>query len=149
MKVFLDTSGLFAMLVKNDGMHLRGRATFERLVELGAEFCTTSYVLLETLALLQARVGLDAARLFHHQFLPIIDVHYVTEELHEKAFRRLELRGRRELSLVDCASFVYMEEARVSRVLAYDKHFAEEGFTLYETPDDVDGKDTGRWIKST
>ncbi len=138
MKVFLDTSGLFALFVRNDYMHVRARATFECLMGKGAEFCITSYILLETVALLQARVGLTAARRFHHEFLPILKIHWVDEKLHEKAFRRLELRAKRDLSLVDCASFVWMEEAGVSYALTYDKHFSQEGFSVLGTPDDVE-----------
>lgn len=137
MKVFLDTSGLFAVLVRNDYMHVRARATFECLVEKNSVLLTTSYVLLETSALLQARVGLEAARRFQHEFSTLFNVHWVDEKLHEKAFRRLELRGKREISLVDCTSFVYMEDNRISRVFTYDKHFSEEGFVILGTQQDV------------
>lgn len=137
MNVFVDTSALFAMLVKNDYMHVRARATFEALSVQNTEFHITSYVLLEILALLQTRVRLDAARLFHHEFLPILKVHWVNEQLHEKAFRRLELRGKREISLVDCTGFIWMEENNVSYVLTYDRYYADEGFTILGHPDDL------------
>ena len=137
MIVFVDTSALFAVLVRNDYMHVRAAKTFERLIENGVELHTTSYVLLETVALLQARVGLDAARLFQHEFATILKIHWVDQSLHEKAFRRLELRGRREVSLVDNTSFVYMEEQGLSSAFAYDEHFSAEGFTVLGVPDDV------------
>jgi len=137
MRVFLDTSGLFAVLVRNDYMHVRARETLECLLEGKATLLTTSYVLLETGAILQARVGLEAARAFHHEFSTLLKVHWVDERLHEKAFRRLELRNRREISLVDCASFVYMEDNGLSYALAYDKHFSDEGFVVLGTPKDV------------
>lgn len=140
MRVFLDTSALFAVLVRNDCMHARARGTFEKLVGQGAELATTSYVVLEVVALLQARVGLDAARLFHHEFLPLVRVAWVDETLHERAFRRLEMRGRRDLSLVDCLSFVWMEDEGLTQVFAYDRHFADEGFTTLETANDVAGQ---------
>ncbi len=137
MKVFVDTSAFFATLVRNDYMHVRARETFERLIGWPVELHTTSYVVLETIALLQARVGLDAARSFQHEFLSIVKVCWVDQSLHEKAFRRLELRGRREISLVDCTSFVWMEESGVARAFAYDEHFSAEGFTVYGAPDSV------------
>lgn len=137
MKVFVDTSALFAVLVKNDYMHVRAGKTFERLLSLSAELHTTSYVLLESVSMLQARVSLEAARRFQHEFLTAVKVHWVDQSLHEKAFRRLELRNSREISLVDCTSFVYMEDARISHAFAYDEHFAEEGFTVFGKPEDV------------
>jgi predicted nucleic acid-binding protein len=135
MKVFVDTSALFATLVRNDYMHVRARETFQRLVEQSAELYTTSYVVLETIALLQARVGLDAARSFQHEFLSIFKVCWVDQSLHDKAFRRLELRARREISLVDCTSFVWMEESGITHAFAYDEHFTAEGFKLHGQPD--------------
>ncbi|MBF0500089.1 MAG: PIN domain-containing protein [Candidatus Riflebacteria bacterium] len=137
MRVFFDTSGFFAILVRNDCMHVRARETFEYLVEQKAALFTTSYVLLETTALLQARVGLEAAQRFQHEFATILKIHWVDERLHEKAFRRLELRGRREISLVDCASFVYMEDTGIAHVFAYDNHFSDEGFVVFGTAKDV------------
>ena len=100
MRVFADTSGLFAALVRNDWMHLRAKATMTQLLEKGAEIHLTSYVLIETMALLQARVGLKAARQFEHVFRPLLRIHWVDESLHDRAFRRLELRGSRGVSLV-------------------------------------------------
>jgi predicted nucleic acid-binding protein len=137
MNVFLDTSALFATLVQNDYMHVRARETMECLLEQNATLLTTNYVLLEAIALLQARVGLESARRFHHEFVSILNIHWIDEKLHEKAFRRLELRGRREISLVDCTSFVYMEDTGIPHAFAYDKHFSEEGFVVFGTPKDV------------
>ncbi len=62
MKIFTDTSGLF----RNDVMHDPAKATLTALLETGTELHTTSYVLQETLALLQARISLDAAIRFEH-----------------------------------------------------------------------------------
>ncbi len=138
MKLFIDTSALFAVLVRNDYMNVRATASFKALVAHSANLCTTNYVLLETMALLQARVGLDAARRFHHDFVPALNVHWVDEKLHEKALRRLDLRGRRAVSLVDCTSFVWMEENALTHAFAYDEHFSEEGFVVIGTGADVE-----------
>ena len=138
MKIFVDTSGLFASLVKNDIMHAKAGPTMEKLLEEGAEIHVTSYVLLETMALLQARVGLEAASQFEHVLRPLLLVHWVDESLHEKAFKRLELRGTRGVSLVDCTSFVTMEDAGIRSVFAYDEHFTEEGFHLVGTQTELD-----------
>ncbi len=45
----------------------------------------------------------------------------------------LEERGRRDLSLVDCVSFVVMRERGVTTALAYDADFEREGFTTIES----------------
>jgi len=138
VKIYADTSGLFAALVKNDIMHAKAGPAMERLLEEGYEIHTTSYVLLETMALLQARVGLEAARQFENVLRPLLQVHWVDESLHEKAFKRLELRGTRGVSLVDCTSFVTMEDTGIRYVFAYDEHFSEEGFHLIKKQAELD-----------
>jgi len=137
MRVFADTSGLFALLVRNDNCHADARDAFTGMVERGVVFCTTNYVLLETSALLQSRVGLKAARRFQHEFVPLLEIAWVDAPLHAKAFRRLELRDRRNLSLVDCVSFVWMEETGVRHAFAYDRHFSAENVSLLSTLDEV------------
>ena len=136
--VFVDTSALFAALVRNDVMHAQAAATLDRLLELGVDLHASSYVLLETLAILQSRVGLDAARSVEHDLRPLFQITWIDESLHDRAFRRLEMRARRDVSLVDCASFVVMEEIGITAAFAYDADFAEEGFTTIGTPDDID-----------
>ncbi|NLI76565.1 MAG: PIN domain-containing protein [Candidatus Riflebacteria bacterium] len=138
MRVFVDTSALFAVLVENDAMAVRAGNTFRALLERNAEFHTTSYVLLETEALLQARVSLASARRFHHEFAPLLRIRWIDEMLHDRAFRRLELRNRRDISLVDSASFVFMEDAGITPAFAYDQHFAAEGFLPLRVPADLD-----------
>ena len=60
MNIFADTSGLFALLVKNDYMYLRAREIFNYLAKQNAQLVTSSFVLAETTALLQRRVGMEA-----------------------------------------------------------------------------------------
>ena len=132
MQVFADTSGLFAAMVRNDVNYSRASRGLSQILRSRDDIHTTSYVLLETLALLQARVGLEAARQFEQALRPLLTVTWVGETLHERAFRRLELRGRKSLSLVDCASFVVMEQTGIDVAFAFDSHFRDEGFELFE-----------------
>ena len=138
--VFVDTSGLFAALVRNDAMHEQAAATFHRLLELGVELYSSSYVLLETVAVLQVRVGLEAARRVERELRPLVRMTWIDETLHNRAFQRLELRGRRALSLVDCSSFVVMEEIGIRHAFTYDSDFTDEGFTSVGEPEQVDGE---------
>ena len=131
MRVFADTSGLFAALVRNDAHHEPARDRLERLLDADdVKIVTTSYVLLEVSALLQNRVGLDAAIRFDRDLRPVLQVVWVDEALHRRAMRRLELRRRRQVSLVDCASFVCMEDGGIQRAFAFDRHFIDEGFEV-------------------
>lgn len=137
MKIFIDTSAFFASLVRNDYMHVRAKATMARLVNEGAEMHATSYIWLETIALLHSRAGFDAARGFDEKLRPLVKIAWIDEPMHERAIRRLELKATHKVSLVDCASFVLMEETGIRNVFCYDDHFAKEGFVAVGTPADL------------
>lgn len=139
MRVFVDTSALFAALVANDRMHFEARPLMARLLDEGAGLITTCYVLVETCALLQARVGLPAVRDFERGFRPALEVLWVDETLHARALARLLGQERRRLSLVDCVSFAAMESLRLRTAFAYDEHFGAEGFRVLAAESDLRG----------
>ncbi|MBI5016788.1 MAG: PIN domain-containing protein [Deltaproteobacteria bacterium] len=137
MRVFADTSGLFAAVVRNDGEHPRARLVMERLLQQGAEIHTTSYVLLETLALLHSRVGREAAAEFDRILRPLLRVRWVDEALHARASRRFESHSDAKVSLVDCASFTAMEDEGLGACFGFDGHFTREGFRLLSAGEDL------------
>ncbi|MCK5651922.1 MAG: PIN domain-containing protein, partial [Gemmatimonadetes bacterium] len=83
--VFVDTSAILALLVPTDTAHARARESFQRLAAARAPLITSSYVMVETYALLQSRLGLEAVRAFRGEFAPLLDTLWVTEETHERA----------------------------------------------------------------
>ena len=62
MTVFVDTSALYAVLDRNDANHRSATATWEKLLSGRESLATTNYVLVETSALIQHRLGLHALR---------------------------------------------------------------------------------------
>ena len=129
-RVFVDTSALIALVVGSDQAHEEAREGFGRLRAERASLVTSSYVLVETYALLQNRIGLEAVRVFREAFAPLLDVLRVDEAVHERALDDLLVRAVRKLSLVDATSFALMRAHRVDRAFAFDAHFREEGYTL-------------------
>lgn len=91
---------------------------------------TTSYLLVETAALLQHRFGLDAVRDLEERIVPLLEVIWVTAELRRRALARLFSVNRRQLSLVDAVSFAIMEAEGLSDVLRLDADFTAQGFRL-------------------
>ncbi len=138
MKVCLDTSGLFAALVRNDKNHGPAGPLLRQLLSGNRRLIITGYVLQELIALLRSRVGLEAARSFEHSMRPLFDVYWVDEDLHNAAFRRMELRSSRRVSLADCSSFLIMERLGIELVFGFDRHFEQEGFRLLQSPDDLE-----------
>lgn len=129
-RVFIDTSAILALLIGSDKTHGQAKKAFDSLSARQAILTTTSYILVETYALLGRRVGLTAVTGFRKDFAALLDVIWIDGELHEKALDLLIQRSSRDLSLVDAASFVVMRQQRIDEAFAYDRHFSAEGFTL-------------------
>ncbi|MBA3344944.1 MAG: PIN domain-containing protein [Gemmatimonadales bacterium] len=130
MSLFVDTSALYAFLVRSDADHGAVATAFRSAAESGRRLVTTSYVLVETSALLQHRIGLDPVRDLEGRIGPLLQVIWVGEDLHRRALARLFRMNRRHVSLVDAVSFTVMEAEGVTDVLALDADFTAEGFRL-------------------
>lgn len=92
-------------------------------------FCN-NYILIEAFAILQNRFGMEAVRLFQDQVLPVFEVLWVSEELHQQAMSAFRTANRRNLSLADCVSFETIRQIGASRVFTFDPHFKEQGFEM-------------------
>ncbi|MCU0598492.1 MAG: PIN domain-containing protein [Desulfobacterales bacterium] len=128
MNIFADTSGLFALLVKNDYMYVRARENFNYFAENNVQLVTTSFVLVETTALLQSRIGLAPVNDFHSKILPLLEIIWVDDKWYKKAVQRLVAQNDKNISLVDALSFEIMEAFQIEFAFAFDKHFEENGF---------------------
>ncbi len=130
MSIFADTSGLYALLVGSEEGHAGLVRAFRSAVASDRPLRTTSYVIIETVALLQHRVGLEPVRDFDNHVFPLLSVEWISEDLHRRGMRRLSMEDRRRLSLVDCVSLEFMRRHAITDVLGLDRHFEEAGYTL-------------------
>lgn len=130
MSTFVDTSALYAVLDADDERHTAAGAQWDRLLAGREALHTTNYVLVETTALLQSRIGMEGVRTLAADVLPVLSVHWIDEGLHRSAHHALLVSARRSLSLVDCASFEAMRRLGLESVFCFDPHFAEQGFTV-------------------
>jgi predicted nucleic acid-binding protein len=130
MKVFADTSGLFALLAQNDQMHVQAKENFLYFAQQKTQLITSSFVLVETLALLQRRIGIAPVQDFHSLLFPLLETVWVDGEWYNRGMQRLQTSNNRNLSLVDCLSFEIMQFKEISLAFSFDKHFVDAGFTL-------------------
>lgn len=128
--IFLDTSAIYAMADRADPNHKGAVDAFQRLLDDQEDIMLHSYVLVESAALLQRRLGLESA-LQLLEDIRAFEVVWVSSQDHEAATDLLRERGRRGLSLVDCASFTIMRRYQINEALAFDADFEAEGFVIY------------------
>lgn len=128
--VFVDTSAILALVNPKDEHHPRARKGFESLSSRKAGLLTSSYVLVETYALLARRMGFTAVQAFRSDLVPLFEVTWVDETVHEAGLDLLIERRKRGLSLVDTTSFVVMRARGLDEVFCFDPHFKDEDFLL-------------------
>lgn len=128
--VFVDTSAFYALLVADDRMHEEAVATLKRLREADAELVTSSFVLQETIALLQSRLGMTAVGSFVTRIVPGLRTEWIGEEAFLASLAALLASGSRTISLTDWTSFEVMRRAGIRKVFAFDEDFERRGLEL-------------------
>jgi|ERR1043165_1721847 predicted nucleic acid-binding protein len=118
--VFLDTSGLVAMVNGGDALHARARRLAAELHRAGAAAVTTEWVLAEFLSMTSKR------RLRRGG----VKVHPAGTRSFDAGFDLYKSMGDKEWSLIDCASMVVCRVERVSGVFTDDHHFEQAGLRV-------------------
>lgn len=129
--IFLDTSAIYAWADGADPNHAMAVRRLQAILEAGEELLTHNYVLVESVALLQARLGLAAAIKLAKDSAAFV-VEWVDDDLHAGGIGELERSKRRHVSLVDHISFLVMKRRNVATAFAFDPDFALAGFQLFE-----------------
>jgi predicted nucleic acid-binding protein len=128
--IFVDTSALYAVLDRDDQNHSAAKVAWRELLEAEENLLVTNYIVVETTALVQHRLGMEAVRVLYGEIVPVLDVHWIIEADHLHAINALLATDRRKLSLVDCSSFHAMRTRMLRSAFAFDPHFREQGFEL-------------------
>lgn len=129
MSIFIDTSGFLAVLDKDDASHTRIKNAWVDMLSSDDLLVTTNYVLVETFALVQSRLGLAATKVFQEDIVPVLQTEWIDRTLHSAALGIMLSASRRKLSLVDCVSFETMRLLGITTAFTLDKHFREQGFS--------------------
>jgi len=83
----------------------------------------------EAVALVQHRLGMEATTALLEDVMPIMEIQWIDESTHRAAIASLVTARRRHISLVDWVSFHLMRERGIGSVFAFDDDFRDQGFT--------------------
>lgn len=129
MIVFVDTSALYALMDADDRNHASASAAWAQWLDQPIQFLTSNYVLVESVALIQHRLGIQAARQFEEELVPVLNTHWVDADLHSIAVKMMLAIGKRDLSLVDCSNIELMRRLGHRTIFAFDRHYPDQGLT--------------------
>ena len=128
MSIFIDTSAFLAILDIDDEHHKPAEEVWKNILMSTESLVTTNYVLVETCALVQHRLGMAAVEVFHEDIIPVLRIQWVDHASHQAAAVIMLTAKRKKLSLVDCVSFETMRRLGIKTSFTLDRHFKEQGF---------------------
>lgn len=131
-KVFLDTSYAVALSAPTDENHHRAAELADELEASDTRFVTTRAILLE--------IGNSLSKIRHRSAAirlltalendPNVEIVSASDELYRRAFEIYRDRVDKEWGLIDCMSFVVMDDQGLTEALTADNHFRQAGFRV-------------------
>jgi predicted nucleic acid-binding protein len=88
-KIVIDTSAFYALMDRYDSYHQSASKLWADFLDNGYYLKTSNYVTVETLALLQNRLGFEAADLWSRDVLGIVETFWIDEVLTQFISHRL------------------------------------------------------------
>ena len=130
--LFVDTSGWANLIDVSQPFHSFSVKIYQNARSQKHKIITTSYIITELIALLSKplRIPRPKAIAFIQSLKtsPYIEVIHISKEIDTKAWELLMQRQDKEWSLVDCSSFIVMQESKITESLTSDHHFEQAGF---------------------
>ena len=127
-RVLVDTSAFYALISQTDTFHERARQAYERLIDRDLELWTTSYILVETIALVHSRLGFSVLSKFMASIGSNLSV-LVEGTVHGQAWQRLQAEQGHGLSFVDWTA-VLASRSLDAHVFTFDRGFADQGIPV-------------------
>jgi|SRR5579872_1893302 len=129
-RVFLDPAYAIALSAITDQYHVKAEALAAQMIRDRTSIVTTRAVMLEVgNALGKERFrAAGIALLDALERDPGVEIVPLDEELFARAFRLYRTRPDKEWGLIDCVSFVAMQDREIGAALTPDDHFVQAGF---------------------
>ena len=137
--LFVDTSGWANGFVASETYHAQAQQYIRDAWQSRFPLITTSYIVAELVSLLQSPLRIprntifqvvDSIRQSDH-----IQVIHITLEIDAAAWALCKVRPDKIWSLVDCSSFVVMQQMDLQSALITDQHFEQAGFVRLLKPE--------------
>jgi uncharacterized protein len=132
-RIFIDTSAWIMLLNKSESGHQEAVRIYEDLNRIG--LITSNLVIGETYTWLRIKTDFQIASDYLHTVrrkseLRQIEIIYADYLLEQQADLILEKYADQRFSYADAVSFCIMQNLKIKKAFAYDRHFITAGFQL-------------------
>lgn len=132
-KLFVDTSGWATFFIATQPMHFQAVQALTKAFQEKQAVITSNYVIAELVALLQSPLRISRPHIFTIidtiKATPYLNIIHINAATDTTAWSLCKSRPDKNWSLVDCTSFVLMEQQNIQIALTSDRHFEQAGFT--------------------
>jgi predicted nucleic acid-binding protein len=130
--VYVDAAGWIALVNLRDALHTEAVRIYKQRLQEQCHFATASVVLLEVGNWLSPAPlrGLAIDLLQRIEQSSRIEVVHVTRELYAEGWQLYSNRLDKDWGMIDCISFVIMQERNLTEALTSDHHFEQAGFKV-------------------
>lgn len=130
--IFADTSGWGNLIDKKQPNHSLAADIYRNTRQQNRKVITTNYIIAELTALLASPLRLPKVTAIEFiqslRLSPYVQILHIDEELDRQAWELFACRTDKGWSLVDCSSFVIMQQQGLTEALTTDHHFEQAGF---------------------
>jgi uncharacterized protein len=131
-RLFIDTAGWASLFIPTETYHPQAAERFQRSQQRQQPWVTTNYVVAELVALLGSRQRAPRTTLFQYidsiKLASYVEVVHLDATADAAAWELCKSRPDKAWSLVDCTSFVVMQQMEIQEALTTDHHFEQAGF---------------------
>ena len=137
-ELFIDTSGWACYYDERHSLHADAKLLYRVAIAEGRGTVTSNYVVAELVALMASPLRIPRPRVTALidglKASPYVEIIHIDAALDAAAWQMLKHRHDKEWSLVDCASFVVMQQRGIMEALTTDRHFEQAGFVRLLSP---------------
>lgn len=130
--VFADTSGWAHLFDPKEPHHSSATTIYHRTQQRGYKLIATNYVVAELASLLISPLRIPRPRIITYieglRASPYVEIIHIDPTLDQQAWRLFSARQDKNWSLVDCVSFIVMQQRSITDALTTDHHFEQAGF---------------------
>lgn len=130
--LFVDTSGWASLFINTQLHYLQADQYFRLAVQQHRSIVTTNYVISELVALLNSPLRIPRPRIFEIvdaiKTVPYVQIYHISRSIDALAWELCKGRPDKTWSLVDCTSFILMQQFNIQDALTTDQHFEQAGF---------------------
>ena len=129
---FIDTSGWASAFDAQQPNHQAAIAAFKQMRQSNLKIITSNYVIAELVSLLHSPLRIPRSQIFttidSTKTYSHLEIIHIDSAIDAAAWNLCKARPDKPWSLVDCTSFVIMQQLNIQQALTTDRHFEQAGF---------------------